>query len=115
MCIRDRDTDDIVSIANLFKVLWNYAVKESFKGKNKKEKRRRREEFKDTLVLLRRSCEPYGKTYNQFKACVQSYVSKLNELGPSFDGDWKQVAGRWTYENNSDSIGDINLDYIVLL
>ena len=109
------NTDDIVSIANLFKVLWNYSVKESFKGKNKKEKRRRREEFKDTLVLLRRSCEPYGKTYNQFKACVQSYVSKLNELGPSFDGDWKQVAGRWTYENNSDSIGDINLDYIVLL
>lgn len=107
--------NDIMSISKLFKVLWNYAVKESFKGKNKKEKRRRREEFKDTLVLLRRSCEPYGKTYNQFKACVQSYVSKLNELGPSFDGDWKQVAGRWTYENNSDSIGDINLDYIVLL
>jgi RNA polymerase-interacting CarD/CdnL/TRCF family regulator len=109
------DTDDIVSIANLFKVLWNYAVKESFKGKSKKEKRQRREEFKDTLVLLRRSCEPYGKTYNQFKACVQSYVSKLNELGPSFDGDWKQTASKWTYENDSDSIGDINLDYLVRL
>ena len=104
-----------MSIANLFKVLWNYAVKESFKGNNKKEKRRRREEFKDTLVLLRRSCEPYGMTYDQFKACVQSYVSKLNELGPSFDGDWKQTASKWTYENDSDSIGDINLDYLVRL
>ena len=109
------DIDDIMKIANLFKDLWDYAVKESFKGKNKKKKRQRREEFKDTLVLLRRSCEPYGKTYNEFNTCVQTYVSKLNELGPSFDGDWKQVAGRWTYENNSDSIGDVNLDYLVLV
>ena len=109
------NVNDIMSISKLLKDLWDYADRKSFNSQNRETKRRKRDEFKNTLLSLKNSCEPYGKTYNQFKACVQSYVSKLNELGPSFDGDWKQVAGRWTYENNSDSIGDINLDYLVLL
>ena len=102
----------IETIADFFKDLWNYAIDQSFKGKNKKDKREERVKFKSILIQLDDSCKPYGKTYSEFKSCIQSYISDLNDLGPSFDGDWKKQPGKWTYRNDK-SIGDIHLDTIL--
>jgi len=80
--------DDIVKIANYFKDEWDYAVTKKFDTSGGRQaKRDKRNEFKSTLLSMKNTCEPYGKTYNEFKECTQSYMLKLNELGPSFDGD----------------------------
>ena len=79
--------DDIMKIANYFKDEWDYADKKEFNKEGKNTKREKKTEFKSTLLSMKNTCEPYGKTYNEFKECTQSYMLKLNELGPSFDGD----------------------------
>ena len=87
------NVNDIMSISKLLKDLWDYADRKSFTGNNRETKRRKRNEFKDTLLSLKNSCEPYGKTYDQFKACVQSYYSQLEELGLAFDTDYFRDVG----------------------
>jgi hypothetical protein len=79
--------DDIMKIANYFKDEWDHADKKKFNDKGRNTKREKRTEFKSTLLSMKNTCEPYGKTYNEFKECTQSYMLKLNELGPEFDGD----------------------------
>jgi hypothetical protein len=76
-----------MKIANYFKDEWDYADKKKFNKKGQNTKREKRTEFNKTLLSMKNSCKPYGKTYNEFKECTQSYMLKLNELGPSFDGD----------------------------
>ncbi len=80
--------EDIMKIANYFKDEWDYADTKKFNASGGKQaKRDKRNEFKSTLLSMKNTCKPYGKTYNEFKECTQSYMLKLNELGPSFDGD----------------------------
>ena len=76
--------EDIKIIANFFLELWRTAVDQSFKGKGgnkKKDKRENREKYLDKIEELQDTCSPYGKTYIEFGACIQSRMLELENLG----------------------------------
>jgi hypothetical protein len=113
------DAADITAISTMFNSMFDYAVSLSYTAygdKSKKDdKRKNRDLFKEKLIELMNKCSPYGKTYNEFKECVEPYIKELNSLGPYFENKekkWNKTVSTWSF-TSKETAGDINLDYMI--
>lgn len=113
------DAADITAISKMFKSMFDYTVSLSYTDygdKSKKDdKRKNRDLFKEKLIELMNKCSPYGKTYNEFKECVEPYIKELNSLGPYFENKeskWNKTLSNWSF-TSKETAGNISLDYML--